>query len=98
MKIFQQSVAEISKEFSHLDILTERLTTNLLESAKSLTKKNQIAVVVIVIAFLVFITIVGYLFLQAIRKTLTTLTRAMKRIVGEEGGLKFRLEKSNYQD
>ncbi len=91
-------VTGITTQFTLIDNVATTLSKKLIITAQQIAKKNRQTIIVIVAFVLLFMMIVGYYLTRTITRSLNMLTKAMKKIAYEEGGLEYRLEMTSYQD
>lgn len=98
IKQIQENVTLISEQFTKLDNVAASLSNELLVMEEKLTYENRFTIITIVTAVIFFMIIYGSYLFRAITRSLDLLISAMKRIVHTEGGLQYRLEKTQYED
>ncbi len=94
----QKYVTGITKQFTQLDTAATTLSNKLILITKQIAEKNRLTIIIIVAVVLILMIIVGAYLMQAIMRSLNMLSKAMKKIAYEEGGLEYRLEISPYED
>ncbi len=91
-------VTGITRQFTQLDTVATSLSTKLITAAKQISASSRLTILVIVTFVLLFMIIFGAYLMRVIMRSLNMLSKAMKKIAYEEGGLKYRLEISPYED
>lgn len=94
----EKYVTGITDQFTVLDNIALKLSDKLSTTAQQIAKQNRRTIALIVVIVLLFMSIVGYYLTKTISRSLDMLTKAMKKIAYEEGGLEYRLEKTSYED
>ncbi len=94
----QDSLVVITNQFNYLDGTTKMVKDNALKTFRELIITNRIILISLLFGILLSVSIVGYIILRAISRSLLSLSFAMNRISKEEGGLKERLSLTPYAD
>ncbi|MFI5343696.1 MAG: response regulator [Chlamydiales bacterium] len=88
---------DISEQFNRLDQITAKMRNTLLLNTKAVMFNYQVIDISLTVAILLFVSILGYYFLETITQTTNDIIAAMKKMM-EEGGLQYRLPETKYQD
>ncbi len=94
----EQNLIDVDGQFNQLSTISTEIKNRLVNTAERLIQRYRFIIISMDAVILAFMVSVGYFLQQAVSRSLNLLTKVMKKMSHEEGGLKTRLQPTNYSD